>query len=499
MSAGRPGRARAFTSLAVLIVVGSAMLVATGMLFVIQAESAGTVVSVEQAQGRALAWSGLQAVVADLEDQRDLILDGRTPRLDRELVIYEAGGRRGVVRLLPVTPDGAVLRAEAGCLDLGPVTAEALVATGLVDEPTAEAIVRHRDARGRYRSVDELLEVDGVTPELLHGPLEDLGVLDDARGDAGDLDERVAGRLSGDAARGLADAVTTFAFGPTLRRDGGACVDVAAAPSDERTARLEEAFPDPADAPVRGTLATRAVTSDASLVGLLGGLELEPAAWARVLDAVTTEPERYAFGRLDLNTAPREALLTVPGLEPEQVDRIVRARDTLTDDEAATTTWPVTRGIVAPEAFASLAGRVTTRSWTWRVRLAAAEVRDDALDAIDAFAEPAPTPWIVWEAVIDLADTPPRVAELRDVTLLDLAAALALEMPEPEDEPASEDEVDGPGGEPDDDARDADDAGDADAAPTTGPDRDPGPGAATPAPPEPPAERGRPGRWTTAD
>ena len=80
---------RGFTLIAVLVLMGSALLVGTSLLFMAQAEMAGSAGTAGAAQSRALAWSGVQVVMSDLNDQRQQILDGETPIVDDEYVIYE--------------------------------------------------------------------------------------------------------------------------------------------------------------------------------------------------------------------------------------------------------------------------------------------------------------------------------------------------------------------------------------------------------------------------
>ena len=71
-----------------LVIVGSAVLVATGVLFIAQGRAAEVAGSSDAVQSRALAWSGLQAVMARLADQRVRLLAGQTPEVDRQYTIY---------------------------------------------------------------------------------------------------------------------------------------------------------------------------------------------------------------------------------------------------------------------------------------------------------------------------------------------------------------------------------------------------------------------------
>ncbi len=415
------GRPRSFVLVAVLVITGSALFVVTGVLFRAQADLAGRAGARDRVQSRLLAWSAAQAVMSRLDEQRDRILDGLAPRLDREYVLYEDGDREGVVRLLPVTPAGAVLSAEAGRIDLNVIEGNALAATGLVDEALAQRIVDHRRAvlGGSFQSVAELLGVPGMTPERLYGPLEDVDLSDEA------------GRAASSAdARGLADVTTVYGFEPALQSNGRLRINLNVPWSDELARRVDERFGPGAGETLRGIFeAGTRFESEASIFQTLRTMGVAQEDWPEIVDALTTESGRYHFGRLDINTAPREALVTLDGIDEEQAARIVRARDALGSDERATIVWPLLEGIVEPEAYDALAGHITTRSWTYRVRLVAGERGADD----EALVDP-----VILEVVIDLSAPAPRIAYLRDITLLETAARLADAAPEEPD--AREDE-----------------------------------------------------------
>ncbi len=165
----------------------------------------------------------------------------------------------------------------------------------------------------------------------------------------------------------------------------------------------------------------RTFDSEAELFQVLRFFNVEPDGWPEIVDAFTAESGEFHFGRVDINSAPYEALIALPSLGPDEAAAIVQMRESLSPDERATIAWPAIAGIVPPEAYDELAGRITTRCWTYRLRLAAGELDPDEPDG------PLRSP-VIYEAVIDLSAPRPRVAYLRNITLLQTTATLAANV-----------------------------------------------------------------------
>jgi hypothetical protein len=219
--------------------------------------------------------------------------------------------------------------------------------------------------------------------------------------------------------RGLGDVVTVYSFEPALQRNGKLRINLNVPWSEELGERVADRFgSDAAQTLQRIMESGTTFDTDAKVFEVLRFFQVPVEDWPQIVDTFTTEEGDFHFGRLDINTAPYEALAALPGLEPEHADEIVQARDELDADERATIAWPAVQGIVEPEAYDLLAGRITTRCWTWRLRLAAGEV--DAEDPEAELAAP-----VVYEVVIDLSAPRPRVAYLRDVTWMRATALLA--------------------------------------------------------------------------
>lgn len=420
-SARRSPAPRGFTLIAVLVIVGSALLAATSMLFIAQAEVAGASHAGRVAQSRASVESAIDVIMQRLDAQREVILDGDLPALDEQYELYEVGRHLGVVRLLPVTPDQRRLEPQAAKLDINSekLTAEMLVSTGMIDEAVAQAIIdyRQRTPGGLIHTIGELLSIDQITADMLYGPVEDM-VEDDTSLEEGDITERVGARFVNDEPRGLADLLTVFAVEPQLQRDGVRRINVNVPWSSELGRRLDDRFGEGAGDIVQSIIESGTTFDDlAVLVRVLNNFDVPVEDWPDILDGLTTNDETYAFGRLDINTASEAALLALPEMMPEQAAELIRVRDTLSSSERATVAWPAMHGIIEPDAYEQLLPWLTNRSWTYRIRFATGEVDADNPD--QALHNPT-----IYEAVIDLAAPRPRIAYLRDVTMMRTAAML---------------------------------------------------------------------------
>ena len=352
-----PRLRRSFVIVVVLVITASALLVATGMLFMMQSEAAGSAVAIDAARTRALAWSGIQLVMGRLDEQRDTFLRGELPELDSQYEIYESARRIGMIRLLPITPEGDHLAAEAGKIDLNHVEAAALVMTGMIDEELAQAIIDFRDQTlGRpFQSIAELLEVEGVTPEMIYGPLDELTVMDEETTGGGV--EGMATLFAQPTPRGLADLLTVFGIEPVLQESGDYCIPLTIEWTDELTPRFEERFGDLVE-DVRAIITSEKMSDESDLVRVLRERAVPVERWAELLDALSPEAGEFRYGRLDINSASYESLLSI--VDPDIARQIVNARDDLTPQKKASITWPLMQGNIDEEAFETMASKITT-------------------------------------------------------------------------------------------------------------------------------------------
>lgn len=492
---------RGLVLFAVLLLVGSAVLVATAVVFIVGGEVAGGASERETLRLRAAALSAVEAVAAKLGSQRTVMLEGGTPIVDATLELWESGGETATARLLPVDTRGSTLVAEPAKAPLGLATIESLVATGAMDEGLAGRIVALRDAGARLLSIDALLSPrggsDGLTVEELFGPVDGLvaAAADDPRRRRDLALAATTGAGAGETGtRPVRELLTTFAFEPPVRFDGSPRLRIDGEWTDDHRGEVDAALGSGSAAILEAAMKEGEPTVG-SLFAAWRTKHADPKEWHAFLDAVTLG-DGPLEGRIDIQHADVESLRSLPGITKEQAERIAREREGLGAESRRSIAWLAERDVLPAETCAALVDRATTRSFLWRVRVAAtiARGRDDA----------ALRPPVVLEAVVDCSGARPRIALLRDLSGLETVARMlaaaerenagrgAMERDEFDSDPLGaepgmesmpEESVETPEPEPEPEVEPA-----------------PGAGGSSAAPPEPAAPAGVPprhgvGRW----
>jgi len=436
---------RSFVLLGVLILITLSSAVSGSLLLIAESTRADATAALSRMQSRALAWSAIQAVMAELAAQREELIRGgeATPTRSGQIYTIE-GGESGVYELVNGGAGGAT--SEQAKIDVNSATAEMLAALPGLSEQTASAIVAARES-APFASIDDLLEIDGVSYDALYH--------------AGDPPSEARFDAEQPERRALADLLTVYSFDPVVQAgmEGGEAGAKRINLGLEWSDRLRRAIADRWDDQTAELVATifrqRDPLEDAGdLARLLLDRGVPTEMWSEVFDVITTTEAEYEIGKVDINRAPAAVLAALPGLDANLADEIVAARESLDDAVRRGIAWPVTEGIVSAETFAELAPWVATRSLQWRVRIVAG-IRPESQTAADgedfglgeAF-DPALAPAdleadqfgvaiepedaaaelqdrMLYEAVIDVSSTRPRVAYLADVTLEETAAMLA--------------------------------------------------------------------------
>ena len=419
---------RGFALIAVLLVIGASTLAVTIFLRWSSAEIAIASASAERSRSRLLVDSGVAIVLSELEAQREVILEGRRPQLERTYVVHEGAVVSSIIRLLSVGPEREPLVPVGGLLDLNRATSDQLQATGALTQDQADRIIETRSTMsgGRYRSLEDLLSItsdDGsfiVTPEMIYGPLEDLRPAREVLALEEDRGERALRALGTTRTSRLSDLLTVHSFEPMVQRDGTWRIDISVPYSEELGLRFDRTFGEGAGEALRRIKTSVDLKDDVTL-GAVVAQVVDIADQARTLDTLTAEG-RWASGRIDINTAPLEVLQTLPGLDSESASALVDVRDSLNASAQADITWPRDQNLITPSTMYGLYGLITNRTWLWKLRFAAGTVPSEDTDS--ALENP-----VMVELVVDLSGPRPRLASLRDIGRLDLAARLLEQVP----------------------------------------------------------------------
>ncbi len=424
--------------------IGATLAAATG------AQAHGASASLSRRQARALAWSGVQAAMAELAEQRIAMLKGATPALTGEWTLFESGGRRGVVRLVSLDAEGGAV-AEAARANVNTTPDAALRA--LVG-PAADPIIAARQGGviAAVESVDLSRpkgEGDSTTGAGAESTSGAIGTASGATALSGGSEDssraeplRVLTALS-------CDPDVQAGVGPGGEEHAGRVrINLARGWSKELGEQITARFGgEGAQAVERVMSAGTKFGSASDIVAVLRQLAVPEGEWGVLLDAYSATPGVYVPGRVDINRAGAGVLAGVPGMTPESAEAIAGARSRLSEENRALVTWPLTEGLVSVEQFQEAVDHITTRCLQWRVRIEAGMVvggmsggvsggsgRDQfgtgfAFDstwdggragAMTNELRSANDDWagrVVYEAVIDVAAERPRVAYLRDVTL----------------------------------------------------------------------------------
>lgn len=429
---------RAFTILAVMLVITIGALVATSTLHTTNAQHSLIEASIRQTRSRAMAWSGVQAAMSELAEQRDDLLDGLSPVLTEQWDLFELDdGRRGVVRLVAIGEEGSVIQSESGKLNVNTATADMLALIPGLDLTVAQRIVESRST-APIGSVESLADIEGITLEALYGRPEAPGLTRYLT--ALSADPNVQTGVGSTSTNGRGDRKLNV-NGPWSERLGRAIADR----YDEETAAgvkqiMESGFD---------------LSSESRFVAFMRQSDGDPETWVDVLDVFSATPDPYTTGRVDLLTAPAAVLAAIPGLDQMTAESIVQARASLDDESRRTVVWPVLEGVMTEEQFQEAIDFISSRSMQWRVRVEVGIMNDAPVARVSTSEERGPQRTdmiggsfrgaddgladaprlrdrLVLEAVIDVSSLRPRVAYLRDVTHLDLAFRLDALRPEAE-------------------------------------------------------------------
>ena len=265
---------------------------------------------------------------------------------------------REMIELLPnITPDVAAAILDWRNPPDNPQPDGAESDFYLADDPA------HICKNAPFESVEELRWVRGVTRELLYGADTNRnGILDPGEEEMDGIGGTSLQTSSFNSAssRGILDFVTVVTREPNVRSDGSPRADVRRPKNPALDALLHEKLGEGRAAQISAAIGSQAANIGSVLEFYLMG-EVTPAEAPLIEGAITANDGDYVQGRVNVNTAPREVLVCLPGIGEQYADAIIAARRTKAEDELNSVIWV---NEVLDRAHAVLAGPyITTRSF----------------------------------------------------------------------------------------------------------------------------------------
>jgi len=411
----------------VLIVVMWVVLVLAGLVLVfarsMRVEAAASANRLAVARADAAALAALQVVLSQLDGT-----DGTYRSSDAAISFEAVRVGEGYFWILDTAPgdDRALsfgIRDEASRLNLNRATAGMLLKLPRMTAELAASLIDWRDGDGDvspggaeseyyllldepyycknapFECVDEVLLVKGASTEFLHG--EDTnrnGRLDENENDGSDReppDDR-DGRLDA----GALEFLTVYTVEPNATASGDDRVNV----NDVRSqARLSELLREVVEGDRFFQVMDRARDGRPfrNVFDFYARTGLTAQEFARLADLITTTPARELVGLVNVNTAPREVLMCLPGLEESDVDALLARRQTAGTD-LSNVGWVAE--VLSPEKAVAAGDFITVRSFQFSADIVAVSADGRAFRR--------------YRAVVDARTSPPRVLLWKDLAHL---------------------------------------------------------------------------------
>jgi hypothetical protein len=208
-------------------------------------------------------------------------------------------------------------------------------------------------------TAEEILLIKGASQELLYGEDTNLnGVLDDNEndGDLSEPDDNRNGRLD----TGFYDYVTVYSVEANVDSEGGQRINVNdAGARGELQSLLQEILKEERVLEVMGLIPTNPSFENILEFYYMSGLEFEE--FTQIADRLTTSNEDTMPGMVNVNTASKEVLLCLPGLEENDAEQLISYRSG--DNDLASIAWVT--NVLDREKAVGIGSYITVRSFQY--------------------------------------------------------------------------------------------------------------------------------------
>jgi len=411
----------------VTLVLAGLVLVFARSMRVAAAVSANQVASLE---AESIAAGALQYVVAKLSDQTQTqtqTATSTTTDLYEEMQVGE-----GYFWILHANLESDQeltygLTDEAGKINLNTASEEMLLklpgmtaelAASIIDWRDADSDVTAGGAEDEYyllqptpyhcknaplETVSEILLIKGASEELLYGEDTNLnGILDPQEND-GDKSEP-PDNANGQLDRGFYDYVTVYSTEANVDSGGNARINITSTSSvSDLQTLLQDTFKEDRALEIMMASGVSSNPTFTSILQFYYRSRMTFKEFSQIADKLTTSSETTLPGLVNVNTASKEVLMCLPGLEEKDVDDMIAYRESNTSssgEEPNSVAW-VTE--VLDQTKATGIGRyVTAHSNQYSADVVAISGNGRAYKR--------------YKAVIDTQQSPPRVVYWRTLT-----------------------------------------------------------------------------------
>lgn len=263
-------------------------------------------------------------------------------------------------------------------------------------------------------TLDAVMAASGINSRVLFGKDMDLNLLPDAgTEEVGSVFQNGVGEAN--LALGLRHLLTTVSFDLNIDSEGRPRIDLNNTNTDLTGLGLPEAvityikamqkekktMAHPSD--LLG--ATNTFKGDNGKESVLMS-EVKAEELAILLDRCTGTNATQIPGLININTAPKEVLSLLPGVDESIAESIIAARTGLNAEQLRTPAWLIQQGILDADAFKKIARFITARSWQYHF-----QVIGYSLPSVR---------YRTLEVIVDMAVQPPKILFIRDLTRMGL-------------------------------------------------------------------------------
>jgi type II secretory pathway component PulK len=265
-------------------------------------------------------------------------------------------------------------------------------------------------------TVDEILLIKGASEELLYGEDTNLnGVLDDCEndGDQSDPPDNRNGRLDA----GFYDYVTVYSVEANTDSQGSARVNINSSTGrGELQTALQKVVSEDRALEIMALIPTMA--NYTNILDFYFRTSLKAEEFSQIADRLTTSSAQTLPGLVNVNSAPKEVLMCLPGLEESDVEAMLSYRSA-NSDKLTSIAW-VTQ-VLDREKAVGIGSYITVRSYQYSADIVCLSGNGRAYKR--------------YKAVFDTQGTTPRVVYWKTLTdfgwPLDSQIVAALRKGEP--------------------------------------------------------------------